>query len=248
MPDEYDSFRPGTGLFEGEATITSAVFTQEAGRDSMTMVMELDTGDSLRYGCGSGWTSYDGGESVEHAKGPRQLFSNQTAYSDFMVHASEAGARDVMVERSKAVEGQGAKHGSTWVGMRFKFQPLERPIRARYNDLNEDGTPHEKAGQWYNSTTNRSLPVEFLGVQDGQSHAGASPAPSGGSARASDPLSTLDAVTAAKVRKAAADSPDYNTFVDACLVLTDAEGTAIMENMEIGQALSTPDWYLSLRG
>ena len=254
MPEEYDSFKPGTGLFEGEATIVVAAFVREPQRENYSVVFDLDSGEQIRYGLGSKWESYDGGETVEHPDGERKLFSNQSAYSSFMTHAAEAGAREIMLERSKAVAGQGAKHASTWLRMRFLFEPVEVPIRSRHEDFLADGiTPNPQAGTWYNDTTNRSLPTKFLGLTGvSGSTASAAPtapsAPSVTSSSTTDPLSVLDPVTAGKVRKAATDAADYNAFVDAILMLTDTEGSAIMEHSIIGQHLADENWYISLKG
>lgn len=233
MPDEFDPYKPGTGLKDDfDGTIVDSNFTTDpqTGRCSLILMVQADDGDEVpqRYGCGSDWDTFDGGETVRHPKGERTLFSNQTAYSDFMVHAMEAGAREVMYQRLR--DGLGPRAAANWHGLKFHWEVLPRPTRTR----------NDETGEWENTTINRTLPTKFLGA-DGQ---GTLPVDGTvAAAPSADPLSGVDPVIKAKVVKAAKESDSYTAFIDAMLGLSDGDGTPIMEIPEIGQAVADEDWY-----
>lgn len=252
MPDEFDPFAPVSGLKDDfSATITDGMFVVDLGnhRASIQIDMDVDDGTTwqLRYGLGPAgdWDTYDGGVSVKHVSGnAKQGFRGDSAYSDFMVHAMEAGARDEMYAVNKLYEGQGPHHAKMWVGFRFHFNVLSRPARVPLN--NEDGTPQldENGKQvWGNGTVNRTLPTKFLGVVGQESLPLAS---QGGSGPGGDPLDYLDPVTAGKVRQAARDAAKYTDFVDAMLQLTDKDDVAIMDFEQIGQAVADEGWWQRL--
>jgi hypothetical protein len=97
---------------------------------------------------------------------------------------------------------------------------------------------------WENVEIARTLPSKYLGmIGVQQSLATTTESSSSGGA---DPLSVLDMVTAAKVKKAAVDATTYEKFIDAMLGLTTAVGTPIMDMVEIGTAVASSDWYEAL--
>jgi len=250
MPDEFDPYKPGSGLksdFDG--WIKDGVFASESYGTNIILMCDCDDGEeyAVRYSIGSGWESYDAGETVQHPAGPRQLFSGNTAYSDFMVAAMEVGARDVLYERVKA--GAGPRFASNYNGLGFHWDMVERPTRQpKVNELGERVRDDRGREIWENTTRPRLLPVRFLGVRDVQDHL-----PGSGAAAYSerfqsgaDPLAVLDTLTAAKVRKAAERAGDYISFVDEMLELTDGNDASIMDHDEIKEALANEDWYASL--
>jgi hypothetical protein len=243
MSDEFNPYKPGSGLKDDfDGTIVDGVFTTDpqTGNTSIIIMVQCDDGDEWpgRYGCGGGWESYDGGATVRHPGGQRQLFNAQSAYSDYMQHAWDAGGKDDMLARIKSVGGPTV--GANWNGMRFHWEVMERPIR-RPEDR-EDGSR-----VWVDATVQRTLPVKYLGTSRGVSEqpqllSSATPATSA----TDDPLSVLDAVTAANVRKAGRESVSYEQFIDRMLALTNSTGTPIMDFVEIGTAVASRDWYESL--
>jgi hypothetical protein len=242
MSDEFNPYKPGSGLKDDfDGTIVDGVFTTDpqTGNTSIIIMVQCDDGDEWpgRYGCGSGWESYDGGATVRHPGGQRQLFNAQSAYSDFMQHAWDAGGKDDMLGRIKSVGGPTV--AANWNGMRFHWEVMERPIR-RPEDR-EDGSR-----VWVDATVPRTLPTKYLGTSGGveqpQLLTSATPA-TGVSA---DPLNVLDGVTAAKVRQAGRESASYEQFIDRMLALTNSTGTPIMDFVEIGTAVASRDWYESL--
>lgn len=239
--DEFNPYKPGTGLKDNyDGVIVDGTFTADpqTGRTSIIIMVHADDGDEVpvRYGVGPNWESYDGGASVQHPGGDKQLFSNNVAFSDFMSHAWESGAKDHMMQRVR--EGKGPRFGDNWNGMRFHFDVLQRPSRIR----------NEETGEWENSTIARTLPTKFLGFEgeQGTLNVQAGTAVSAPSAPTQDPLSGLDAVTAGKVRHAAKTATSYTSFIDEMLELTDADNVPIMERSEIGAAVSDESWWQSL--
>lgn len=238
MSDEFNPYKPGSGLKDDfDGTIVDGTFTTDpqTGSTSIILMVNADDGDEwpARYSTGPGWESYDGGVTVRHPGGPKQLFSANSAYSDFMQHAWDAGAKDDMLTRARS--GGGPSAAGNWNGMRFHWDVVERPIR-RPEDK-EDGSR-----VWVNDVTNRTLPTKYLGLAGSV----ADVAPVAIEANVSDPLSVLDAVTAGKVRTAAKDAATYEQFIDAMLGLCTPSGTPIMEFLEIGTAVADSDWYTAL--
>lgn len=94
MPDEFDSYAPGSNLKEDfDGTIIKASFDKGDNNNanfSFHPVIAADDGDEVEsfYGLGSDWESYDGGSSVEHPKGSQRKFNGQTAYSEWNVFAA----------------------------------------------------------------------------------------------------------------------------------------------------------------
>ena len=243
MSEEFNPYKPGSGLKDDfDGTIVDGTFTTDpqTGNTSIILMVQCDDGDEwpARYSTGPGWDSYDGGVTVKHPSGPKQLFSANSAYSDFMQHAWDAGAKDDMLRRAK--EGGGPAVAANYNGLKFHWDVLERPIR-RPEDR-EDGSR-----VWVNDVANRTLPTKFLGVvgAEGVPSAVASASPSLGVVGV-DPLGVLDAATAGRVRVAAKDSATYEQFIDAMLGLTTGDGTPIMEFVEIGAAVADSDWYAAL--
>ena len=233
MSDDLGSFTPGTGLksdFDG--TIRDAMFTVDPASGRASLILEVDCNDGEewigRYSVGNDWDTFDGGETVQHPRGDGQRFNSSTAYSDFIVHAVESGAKDILLAKDKEFNGQEARHAATWRGLSFHWVASARPSRTQ-----------NAQGVWEASSVNRTLPVTFRGALDTRR---AAPAPSA----TTDPLSGLDAVTAGKVRKAAREAGDYNAFVDAMLGLTDDEDVPIMERLDIGVAVADESWYKAL--
>jgi len=241
MSDEFNPYKPGSGLKDDfDGVIVDGTFTTDpqTGGTSIILMVQCDDGDEwpARYGCGTGWESYDGGDTVRHPGGERQLFNANTAYSDFMQHAWDAGGKDDMLGRIKSVGGPTV--AANWNQMKFHWEVLERPIRVPRDD--ESGRR-----VWENSTMNRTLPTKYLGLH-AASAAAAAAAVTSGVTLSDDPLRVLDGVTAGKVRVAAKDSATYEQFIDAMLALTTADGAPIMEFMEIGAAVADSNWYTTL--
>ncbi len=254
MPDEFNPFKPGTGLKDDfDGTVIDGVFTvnPQSGGTEIILMVACDDGEEypLRYGVGPNWEPYAGGEYVNHPGGVKQLFSNNTAYSDFMVHAVDCGAGDDMFARSRELDGRGPQVAGMWKGMRFHFDTL--PRQARRPKDNDDGTPAmDENGKrvWHDISINRTLPTKYLGI-DGQAKLFSAPGGTAAdalSAPTADPLSVLDAVTQRRVRAVAKDAASYEQFIDAMLNLTDVEDIPIMERTDIGAAVADEAWYNKL--
>lgn len=251
MSDEFDPYKPGSGLKDDfDGWIKDGVFANEQYGVNIILMLECDDGEEypVRYSVGSNWDTYDAGETVSHPAGSRQLFSGNSAYSDFMLHAMEAGAKDVLYQRVK--DGAGPRFSSNYNGLSFHWEQLERPVRRpRVDDAGQRVKDERGREIWENSTMPRLLPVRFLGVHEGQQTlptVGAAAAVEQGPMSDADPLRVLDAITAGKVRQAAKRSGDYVTFVDEMLELTDSSDNSIMDHEQIKEALADEGWYASL--
>jgi hypothetical protein len=80
--DEFDPYAGSSGLkddFDGVIVDAWAELdTQNAGnRTNAWLKILADDGEEVsnRYGLGSDWASYDGGETIEHPKGAREAGS-----------------------------------------------------------------------------------------------------------------------------------------------------------------------------
>lgn len=238
--DEFNPYKPGTGLkSDFPAPILNGVFS-----DGQIILMLNADGEEypVKYGIGSGWESYDGGDSVKHPNGPKTLFNSNTGYSDFMSSAWDAGAKDIMMER--VTTHGGPTHANNWNLLIFHWEVIQRPGRGVKKDENgQDMTDEQGKKIWEDRSFSRLLPVKYLGVID----TGDVPsAVNVSSAPTLDPLTVLDAATAGKVRNAGKDSPTYESFIDTMLKLTTPAGTPIMDFTEIGAAVASMDWYLRL--
>jgi hypothetical protein len=213
-------------------------------------MVECDDGEEypVRYSVGPNWDTYDAGESVSHPAGQRQLFSGNSAYSDFMRSALEAGAKDVLYQRVK--DGQGPRFSANYNGLNFHWEQVERPVRRpRVDDTGARVKDDRGKEVWENATIPRLLPVRFLGLHEGQATlpgVAAATAVEQGPMADTDPLRTLDPITAGKVRQAAKRAADYVTFVDEMLELTDASDNSIMDHEMIKEALADENWYATL--
>lgn len=241
MSDEFDPFKPVSGLksdFDGY--IVDANFAP--GDFGTQLILMTDNEEyPVRYGLGSGWETYDGGYTVTHPtdKG----FRGGTQYSQFIVHAMESGAKEVMYERNKALNNEGPRHASMWVDLGFHFDMVAVPTRVPQQDADGNRVKDERGRDiWLNTTVDRLLPTRFLGVK-GSKPTGAAPAPA---VSTSDPFSVLDPVTHSKVMAAAqASGGDYLSFMDAMLELTDGNDVSILDFDEIKLAVSDEAWFKS---
>jgi hypothetical protein len=262
MADEFDPFKGGSGLKENfDGTITRVQFVKDAQARNWSAQMHIVADDQEeiepKYGLGSGWSSFDGGDSVEHEnKSPHTLFNNQTAYWGWIAAAMGSGAEDLLRERNKACDNRGPQFASLWEGLRFHFDIVQAPIRVPV--VGEDG---KQTGEWKDSTTPRLIPQKFLGLQGDQGSQTAAPtastATTAGTASSTTTASTggstngvagsLSAEDSAKL-KVLARSNTFAEFVDAVMGLTDSNGVSMLENREVMAALSQESFYESMKG
>jgi hypothetical protein len=277
MSEEFDSYKPATGFKDDfDGTIRMAKFVKGANNENYSFqpVIDADDGEEVEssYGVGSDWASYDGGATVEHPKGYEKGFHQSTAYSQWIVHALECGAEEVLRERNRAVEGRGAQYGSTWDKLRFHFEimkvPVQRPVVKTVKA--PDGTEREER-VWESQETDRMFPTKFLGIAGdiSASSSRTSSAPTTTTATTATPSSgtaaeapatgsksnvsilsdlKLHPLDIAKIRKMAEEN-SFNGFVDSVCALTLQDGTDTMSRPEIVQLLSDEDGlYKALRG
>lgn len=241
MTDEFDPFKPVSGLkSDFDAYIIDANFAP--GDFGTSIILMTDDDDyPVRYSLGSGWETYDGGHTVSHPTD--RGFRGGTQYSQFIVHAMEAGAKEIMYERNKMLNNEGPRHASLWVDLGFHWDMVAVPTRVPQQDADGNRVKDDRGRDiWLNTTVDRLLPTRFLGVK-GSKPTGAVPAPA---ANTSDPFSVLDQGTQEKVRAAGeASGGDYLSFMDAMLELTDSNENSILDVDEIKMAVSDEAWFES---
>jgi len=283
MSEEFDPFAPGSNLKENfDGTITSVKFEKQENGDNYTahMIVHADDGDEPEsfLSLGRDWVSYDGGRSVEHPRGNNSKFNAQTTYSEFIVFAMGGfdgdtddenartvnvekglGAAQVMRERNRQLDNRGPQMADLWLGLRFHFDVVKRKSRQRVVTKTETG---EKV-EWTDGTTDRMLPVRFLGVQGVQQTmvvdpvqpsvsavaATAAPPPAAAptSGNVTHPaLASLSPEDQAKLRELAR-STDFGGFVDGVMGLQTSNGSSMLEIPPIIQALADETFYASLR-
>lgn len=233
----WDIFSGDTGLFEGDATITSALFVQnEDSSWSAQVVIEGDDGTEdvrkLSLGGKSGFASYDGGETIQ---GPRadSKFHVKSGYQQFITRCLKAGGEEEMRTRSNRLyDGKGPLYAAFWTGLRFRFEVVNDLTAQRKNDetgkwesyMDEDGNVVGKP---------MSVPVEYLGVKE-----------VGGSNQAS----LMDAADEVKLQIAATESDTYAEFAQKVMELTDAEGKPMAKNRTVMAKLADQKWFEELKG
>lgn len=202
---------------------------------------DVDTSRDLLYPCGDGWEAIDRGVRIQDEKGDDdRVFNQQSGVALFVAAALEAGARDIIIERS---EGEGPYRADIWQGLKFHMERRE----------------HGK-GQF---KSERLYPTAFLGVEGEAkpaasvksaaakrttTKAAASEAPANTTVKEADPpaasggpdgLSTKQQVklrdVARKVRKAGGD---HDQFVEEAMAAMDPTTpeveAAIMDESEEG--------------
>lgn len=233
-----DPFHQDTGLkddYDGEI-IDSWFAKDPAYNNGQTlqfyMKIAADDGEEVevRYACGDQWDSFDGGQTAEHAS--KKFFNKQSTYGVLVQHAFEAGAEDVMRERSSKgrMDGDmplGPRAAELWKGLRFHMSVVTTDRKIRGEDV----------------STSKAFPDKYLGIGDGSTVA----AEPGGTvtpitdAPSSDPLAGVDSTIAAQL-KILAKTHDYGSWVDEAMALT-----GVVENATLLSALGDTTFYESLK-
>lgn len=225
MPDEFDW---ETGLFSGIGTVAEEWFAVGEGGGNTNLYLKLVGPDGEegepRYGTGSDWASFDGGETVEHPQGgeKNRRYHQNTAIAQLFRAAFEAGAEEVLRKRSANLGGKGPSTAKLWHGLRFRWEVKTERISMK----------DRQTGEQIERDISRVLPVEFLGEGDApvipiqgqsqdqpeaaQTQPAAAPAQDNG-----DPLSGLSVEDTAKAKVLAKTLP-YHEWVDKIMELPNA--------------------------
>jgi hypothetical protein len=247
MSEDWGSFTPGGGLKDDyDGFIRAAAFLPSDGERTV-LVLKVNAVDGeevvYRVGIGNDWESFDGGATVRHSSGDGARFNSNTHYSDFIVHAVESGAKDVLLQIDKANGGHAAQMAATWVGLGFHWEVKQRPVRVPKRGIDGEIERDDNGRQvWVDGTIARALPTAFLGERDGDMPSPA-PAPSANTASV---LSGVGKRLKGQIEDAAKKSDSYQTFIDAMLELTDEDDMPIMERLDIASAAADESWYQSL--
>lgn len=232
VDEEFDSWQTGSGLLtDYEGTVVKAEFAtdidyQQGIPTLLFLTLEYadkDSGETFenkeRYSVGADWKSYDGGETVEHPKGPTQRINKNGQYGRLIDAAIEAGGADLLRKRGKAT------NAGVWVGTRWHFAEVS-------TDYNIDGNK---------ITSTKNFPDKYLGViEDGGSGKAESPPVKA----ETNGAGTLDDVDPALVLQMTglAREHDYSSWVDQCMGLT-----GVAESDTLVVALADDKLYTQLK-
>lgn len=257
--EEYDEFRPGTGLKDDyDGLVNDGYFgTPQTGGERLMAFLKVsaDDGDEveLRYSVGNGWTSYDGGKTVERSDGGERYFNNRTAWQQFISRCwTLEGCKEEMGRRShELLDRRGPRDSRLLIGMRFHFNVETETMNLPERD--EMGIPkRDERGQQITQAVevSRVMPTAYLGTKDDA--APKPPKSRGGSksttttATAEAPSSTsptngADPTLMAKMKVYAKTKP-YDEWVDAVMGI---EG--VLDDGELVGKLSDESFYESLK-
>lgn len=233
--EEYDEFRLDSGFKDDyDGTVIDAWFgTTEANPNLLLFLkVQADDGEEVenRYGCGDGWSSFDGGETAEHAT--KKFFNNRSKIGGLVAAAFDSGAEDAIRAKSKEVNNLGPRASKLWVG-----------FRAHWNVFQEEFDMKDRTtGEQIKRTSTSVLPTKFIefvgaGAEGKSSSTSSSAAPTGGG-----PLDSVDASVATQITLLAKTN-DYPSWVDQVMALPD-----IVSNGTIMSALADQSFYEGLKG
>lgn len=246
-----DEFSGDTGLKENfDGTITSPEFTQsQRGNWGLHFTIAADDGEEVERtysvgGADKGWTSYDGGETIE---GPsaKARFHVRSSIQKFIDDCMTAGAGDALRERSKTqFNSRGPFHAALWNGLRFHWDVVQRTEPSR-----------TESGEWVDKETDVMVPVKFLGVAGGVQQ---SPQPAAQAAPTGDSQAASQAAVAAsngadihemdlKMLKGLAKSAnDHGNFADLVMEAADHAGEPFIKNKAVMKKIGQEDFYNGL--
>ena len=216
------------------------------------------------YPCGPDWASYDDGATAEHPKGEKQRFNGNTKIMKLITAAMKSGAEDEMRRRSREeFAGVGHRHAALWKGLKFHWNVQTEHVSFTDklgNKVERDTNvivPTEFLGiVGETGSSTPTTPASSTGtaaatnsVRTAQDASTTSPAstttssPGNGveAGATDDPLSTLDAESAAKLRLLAKTQP-YPEFLDSAL-----EIPGLVTNNAVVSKLGEESFYESLK-
>lgn len=187
---EQGTWTTTTGLLdEWTGVVSDAHFKTDAQyQNGEVLILQLDfaTEDSEdgtwseTFPCGKGWSTKDGGKNAKHESGAARGFNKATAMGKLIDRCvGELGMMDVLGGRGPATKAE------VWVGLNFHFK--------------RETEEYEIRGE--KRTSNRALPIEFLGEGEGESKPAAKA--SGTAKKAASSTAAEDKVAAAKAKAAA---------------------------------------------
>lgn len=233
----FNIFEPDTGLKEDyDGTIVDASFVQGDNLGwSLQLTILADDGDEITpkfsLGAKSGFTSYDGGETVQ-GPSPTTKLKESTSFYKFMNQCAKAGAAEDMKNRSDTLyDERGPLHAKFWVGFRFHFDVIMDKTARR---------PNDETGQWdlVRDATGAvvgapiSIPTRYLGI---------------GSVDNGHQSSLMDNADLETITHLASITDDFTSFAQAVLDMKDSHGQPMAKNKTIMGKLNQK-WYEELRG
>lgn len=249
MSDNYDPFKPDTGLKDDfDGTVITEEFKQsDYGNYGLVLTVEADDGEVIELrplGCGKDWKSVDGGESVE---GPsaKSTFHVNTGMSDWISFAMKAGAEEELRRRSKdEFSGRGPMHAGLWHIMRFHFDVVEQKANRQNRETKE----------WEEVTVNVVRPTKYLGTATEVKSSG-TPSPSTASTssvsqtafHSNGANTTIHPTDLATLQTLAQQHP-FTKWVDKAMMLKGVDGELLLRNNAVKAMLSSEEQYNSLRG
>lgn len=233
---EKDPWGGDSGLLtDYEGVITDAWFGTDPkynNGETVLLMLKLETDSpeqrehEERYACGPDWKTFDGGETVEHPKGPQKRFNKASQVQKFVEAAIACdGAAEVL-------RGRGTpKEAKLWIGTKWFFEATEA-----------SGTLAD--GSKFSSVKN--YPTKFLGAEGdirtaGEADVEASSDRPSGPGSEGGPLAGLSEAQVTQVKVLAKTLP-YSDWVEKVMEI---EG--VLSHDEFVAALVQETFYEGLK-
>lgn len=248
---EYDPFKGETGLKDDyDGVVEDAWFaTQDNYGDVVMLHLKVrvddpartDNGEEVetRYPCGPEWATYDGGETVEHPKGAKKGFNNNTRYMKMIVAAMQIPELEAELRRrSRDSGGMGPKRADIWKGIKCHWKIETEHLKFKDRETQE----------MIERDVNTVVPTAFLGVggETGTSvPSGTSPAASPAATSAASPAATPDGIPPAiamTLRGLAKNAANHGEFADAAM-----EVDGVLSDPTIMQKIADEGYFASLK-
>lgn len=121
MTDEFDDWETGSGLLNDYVgTVIEAHFAPgNNNRYKLILTFMVEDNDDVstveeHYGCGDGWSSFDGGDTIKHNQPTRQINRNST-YGIFINSAVDLVGPTIK-------NWGGTRVAKTWIGSRWHMK------------------------------------------------------------------------------------------------------------------------------
>lgn len=256
----YDPFKGESGFKDDyDGTIVDAYFDPGDLGTQLILKINADDGEEVesRYACGgTDWTTYDGGETVEHPKGNTKGFNKNSKMFRLIDAAMSCGGDAETTLRARAQQGPvkdgvplGPKSAAIWKGLKFHWMNEEKPYEFKDR---QDETKTVKG------VAVVSLPKAYLGegVAAGNTATSGLPGPSSAppasstaqtpSAPTPTPTPTslsIDPAMKVKLMAAAKKADDHSTFCDLAM-----EIDGVVENEAVMAAIVDEGFFAGMKG
>lgn len=240
-----DEFRGDTGLKDDfDGVISSAEFIQtQRGNWALQLKIEAEDGDEVEQqysvgGADKGWTSYNGGETIEGAtaKSRYHIQSSIQKFIDVVMKVDGAG-QELKTRSARDFGKRGPFHAALWTGLKFHWDVVDE-MKARQD---------QETKEWKDVPTPTMRPTKFIGVTGAPALPALSSAPTPSAASTNQEASDITTPDLTTLRILANQHEDHGAFADAVMQAKDSGGMLFLKNRPVMQKLADKQWYESLK-